>query len=598
MKPTHKFWVMLITLLTVQSCIDCQNQAPAQSLPIQTATRVLAHPAVWKVNRKAIGNGTFEGSCTLVVNDNRQNVSIWITAAHVLSIGEATGLPHITNGQMTLPAEFSVCKNDNLDIAILVSGYVEGGIPMAVWTGDVTPGMDVWGEGYGGNRFGRTRGRVEPSNFTHAEEYSLPSIPGDSGGVIYLIYQGHPFWLGPISGGNYVKPWEPQWTIACKLPLAKEWLFKNYFQSKRLGQLSLGLQPNGFVTVQINQPTKVNPTFFQTRLPIIERLLGGRNHAAPWSNQCIPGQGNCFPQQQYQQPYGQGLMPTQPEVYEQIPSFEGYQQPQQIPQNLPQMQPVPQSQPLPQYLPQTTPQSPRQPQYGGPTCPCLPNGTEMPAQIYARVDLEALADKLASHPKLQPRHGQDGRDGAQGPPGPMGPMGPPGPTGIPGPMGPRGADGLAGAPGPAGPIGPVGPKGDAANVDTEALANSLIQKLNLPVEIFNPNTGEVNFQGNLTSEGIRIPFDPGDTPIIGDAQRHLVLVRDSSASYWPVMKQTLENARGYYSGIREADPPPFATELPQVVGYRNGSPQTLAVGQRDVSSLLASIINGTFNREF
>jgi hypothetical protein len=76
---------------------------------------------------------------------------------------------------------------------------------------------------------------------------------------------------------------------------------------------------------------------------------------------------------------------------------------------------------------------------------------------------------------------------------------------------------------------------------------------------------------------------------------HLILVRDTTADYWPRMKGELEKARGLFSGIREEDPPPFATVLPRLVGYQNGVPVLDIRGLRSVSDSLHAITRGEFN---
>jgi len=76
---------------------------------------------------------------------------------------------------------------------------------------------------------------------------------------------------------------------------------------------------------------------------------------------------------------------------------------------------------------------------------------------------------------------------------------------------------------------------------------------------------------------------------------HMVLVRDASAEYWPRLDGELEAARGYYSAIREADPPAFSVELPVLVGYSDGSPIWRISGLRDVGNALRLITRNQFD---
>lgn len=87
------------------------------------------------------------------------------------------------------------------------------------------------------------------------------------------------------------------------------------------------------------------------------------------------------------------------------------------------------------------------------------------------------------------------------------------------------------------------------------------------------------------------PPSPEPTPTMS----HMVLVRDASAEYWPRLDGELEAARGYYSAIREADPPAFSVELPVLVGYSDGSPIWRISGLRDVGNALRLITRNQFD---
>lgn len=81
-----------------------------------------------------------------------------------------------------------------------------------------------------------------------------------------------------------------------------------------------------------------------------------------------------------------------------------------------------------------------------------------------------------------------------------------------------------------------------------------------------------------------------------DHERHLVLVADRKADYWPRLSAEYQRASQSYSRILFSDPPPnFSVgALPQVVVYADGKPEKVFRGQREVSTLLASITSGTW----
>jgi hypothetical protein len=150
--------------------------------------------------------------------------------------------------------------------------------------------------------------------------------------------------------------------------------------------------------------------------------------------------------------------------------------------------------------------------------------------------------------------------------------GPPGPPGAPGATGPRGV------PGPAGPagVGIIGPPGRGVE----------------SIEVAPDGTVTVLYTDGSTHVAGQI--NPPQPPPVTGAISHFVLVRDTSASYWTRMADELNRARGFYSGIEEADPPDFSVQLPQLIGYRDGSPVYIARGVRDVSTALSAITRGEF----
>ena len=75
------------------------------------------------------------------------------------------------------------------------------------------------------------------------------------------------------------------------------------------------------------------------------------------------------------------------------------------------------------------------------------------------------------------------------------------------------------------------------------------------------------------------------------ARRHIVIIADEGASYWPRLLSEIQRARDHFYEIRIAPPNPegYSGEMPQAVEYVNGTPHKLHEGLRNVSSLLDSI---------
>jgi hypothetical protein len=96
----------------------------------------------------------------------------------------------------------------------------------------------------------------------------------------------------------------------------------------------------------------------------------------------------------------------------------------------------------------------------------------------------------------------------------------------------------------------------------------------------------------LASVAVLVPVVPPTPPT---SKTHLVLVRDTGGEYWERMSGELKRARDHFSGIREVDPPQFATPMPRLIGYDDGTAVLDVQGVRNVSDSLQAIARGEFS---
>lgn len=128
---------------------------------------------------------------------------------------------------------------------------------------------------------------------------------------------------------------------------------------------------------------------------------------------------------------------------------------------------------------------------------------------------------------------------------------------------------------------------DGSTIDAESLKKAILSELP-PLTI---DYESLNYE--LIASRLP-PITPGDQP---DKRRHIVIVADQKASYWPRLSGEIKTAEGFYSAIKTAPPPAFSTPLPQLVVYENGIPVRRSVGLYNVSNDLAQITRGTFPAE-
>ena len=230
----------------------------------------------------------------------------------------------------------------------------------------------------------------------------------------------------------------------------------------------------------------------------------------------------------------------------------------------------------PLFLPHPGPEPPLDP----PLVPIPDPISNAPSGV-TQEQLDSLRDELLAAIAAIPagRTGDTGQQGARGLPGLTGPAGQPGEPGPAGPSGEPAQAGEQGPPGSDGPRGQDGPPGAPGVVDPAILAA---------------------IQASLTGLLARIEIleeRPPPSPVPA-ALSHMVLVRDASSEYWPRLRGELEAAKGYFSAIREADPPAFSVELPVLVGYSDGDAVWRISGLRDVGNALRLITRNQFDPTF
>lgn len=166
----------------------------------------------------------------------------------------------------------------------------------------------------------------------------------------------------------------------------------------------------------------------------------------------------------------------------------------------------------------------------------------------AAIDYEKLAETIVAK--------MAGDERFRGPAGPPGAQGPPGPPG---------------APGAAGPIGPPGQSPDTAAIVKAVLAQIDYDKIAALVKVDVPT--------------------PAPTPS-PPAEQHIVVVAETTASYWPRLSTELVRAQAAFHGIEVAPPPAnYVGPMPQIILYSNGDPRVLATGA-NVSAVLARLSRG------
>ena len=143
------------------------------------------------------GNGASAGTATLVA---KHRFGYWLTASHVvdsprISIHTPT---HGFHGEL-------VARDSSADLALVKTTAANCPAPVRIWTGAPHSSLDYYAEGYAGASFagfGRRRGGLG-ALLGRMVRWTLPSIPGDSGGCVYTAYKGKRYLSSVVSGSNW-----------------------------------------------------------------------------------------------------------------------------------------------------------------------------------------------------------------------------------------------------------------------------------------------------------------------------------------------------------------------------------------------------------
>lgn len=341
---------------------------------------VAQHPAVGMV-----GRGNSRGSGALIAVHPDANAALVITAHHVVDGGGEYWFQPSGSSKRFKGAQ--IRKHPQADVSVFLiakTPEIDARETLCIWPGDIYNGMPVWGEGYGGMNFGRTKGQVLGRFVGTDARFSLPSIPGDSGGIVITVDKTRkPYLMGIISGSNWADRGGPTWTAAPWAGPIRQWLDTLVF--------TVAPTPGAR---GVRAECSVNPTGCVV-LGRLRRALGGRRWAQPYQ---INPQGSC--------PGGVCPSPQQP--------FEPY---------------IPDEPPmgggggdvLPDPPPGSAPPAPPQQQ---PNCPCPQGGEQAPN---CPCDPDKLKEAIVKALKEDgPLKGEAGAQGPAGPAGPAGEQGPPG----------------------------------------------------------------------------------------------------------------------------------------------------------------------------
>lgn len=496
------------------------------------------HPLVGQV-----GCGSSRGSGVVIAHNTEMQVSVVITAYHVVRDGG--DLWFAVNGRQPRYPGRVIKKHPSADVAVFLISCkgIEHLTPLPIWPRQLQRNQEVWGEGYGGLKFGRTRGYVVSDFQGASTQFSLPSIPGDSGGVVLTLDERKvPYLAGVISASNWNEPSGPTFTVAPRAASIRQWLQTVDFRLRNRGA-------NDVVTLEC----AVEPTGCLRIGHRIRQVLRGRNWPQPYS---------C--------PQGQCPTPQSPPMYEpQIPDELGPQ---------PQIQP-------PQIQPQQN--CPCQPQQG---CPCPRPRPNEQGQIDQDKLIEDLLARMAEDDRFRGESGPAGAPGEMGPPGPAGPGTTPdqlaavtqailqrianddsfrGPPGPPGPAGPPG------------PPGPPGADGETPVVDVDAIADRVFQRVR----------DELAASGSEDPQP-QVPGDPGSQYV-----SHVVIVSKPDDTR---LERYIDQARAAFPNLsvlpRDQVPPHVVIKsVPTAVAYNSvGQVASMVSGETKVERLLMALARSEF----
>lgn len=343
----------------------------------------------WQGSRP-VGSAS-SGSATLVAKTQSQ--AFWISAYHV--VRGARGIITLHRPDKKALVAKQVSQRTSADLVLLrSSSHTVDEDPLPVWKWRLE-GRRYWAEGYASGTlkdFGRRSGTFTSAHGSKAE-WSLPSIPGESGGCIYTLAVGRKYLAGVTSGSDW--PRNPR--------------------GERNGYTFGGHSPQ-IVAFLTNSGLPVGPDGYVGSL-----TWAGRNWSDPTPNRGIlrrllPNCPQCDPQQQ-SDPHGLGdqyvpedfvpprdyTPPQQQQPQQQLPQ----PQPQQVPPHQhPQILDAP-----PQQI--TIPFPQQQQLQPAPEPQVIRQQLQLDIQgSPGRVDYDRIADLVRDEVDRQrPRDGRDGKDG-------------------------------------------------------------------------------------------------------------------------------------------------------------------------------------------
>lgn len=210
--------------------------------------------------RQYQGNATSNGSATLV--DAYANHTLWLTAAHVVSLG--TNSPAELDPVNTYTDKrykgYVVAFDRRIDLALVFSsvGSVPSTmVPIPIYPKPARTAQFVYGEGFGGGNFRRIGGR--PVSLT----WRMGAIPGHSGGPILTRYGDGAAVVGVISTSNWGDTWPPTITNGPTSDELRVWVSRASWlatdPSGKRYRFTCNVDPSGGVQMQCPQLPRTIP---------------------------------------------------------------------------------------------------------------------------------------------------------------------------------------------------------------------------------------------------------------------------------------------------------------------------------------------------
>lgn len=180
-------------LLPVRSILACAI--------LSVAVFADAPVAIIKAYSHRGASSASSGSCTLIAKDDTQ--AYWITADHVTRSAPYLEVLLRSGGRW---AGRTVVRDSGADLAVLRTSSTNIDLqPILVWPRQQLGSEWYYAEGFAGasfQGFGRRKGKLG-NLMGNMVRWLLPSIPGDSGGCIYLINNGQRYQCGVTSGSDW-----------------------------------------------------------------------------------------------------------------------------------------------------------------------------------------------------------------------------------------------------------------------------------------------------------------------------------------------------------------------------------------------------------